>query len=73
MTGPLGEVAWRKSGHSGDGGCVEVADIGDVVGMRDTKDAGLGPVLTFDRYRWAEFVAGVRAGEFDVSRRAAED
>lgn len=68
MTGRSGRAAWRKSSVSGDGGCVEVADLGDLVGMRDTKDRGTGPVLTFSRAMWAEFLVGVRSGELDPSQ-----
>jgi hypothetical protein len=68
MMRPTGKKAWRKSSVSGDGGCVEVADLGSLIGMRDSKAGGAGLVLTFDRERWAEFLAGVRAGEFDRDR-----
>ncbi|SNS52696.1 protein of unknown function [Actinomadura meyerae] len=39
-------TTWRKSTHSGnDGGhCVELADLGEVVGLRDSKDPD-GPKL----------------------------
>ena len=39
---------WRKSVNSDSGGCVEVARIGDVIGVRDTKAHGTGPVLEFN-------------------------
>ncbi|MEV5572978.1 DUF397 domain-containing protein [Spirillospora sp. NPDC052269] len=37
-------VVWRKSSHSGteQSHCVEVADLVDVVGVRDSKDPGGG-------------------------------
>ena len=35
---------WRKSGHSGDGNCVEVAFVAGAVGVRDSKDQ-TGPNL----------------------------
>lgn len=57
--------AWRKSTFSSGGGCVEVADGGPVVHVRDSKDRGAGPVLSFDPDAWAAFLAGVRAGQFD--------
>lgn len=47
------------------GGCVEVATT-DVVAVRDSKTAPEGPVLWFSRTEWAEFVAAVKAGKFDL-------
>jgi Domain of unknown function (DUF397) len=41
------KARWRKSNASGDGGCVEVAYLDGVIGVRDTKDNGAGPVLMF--------------------------
>lgn len=61
---------WRKSGNSGDGGCVEVAHVAGVIGVRDTKDDGAGPVLMFTEREWNAFIAGSRSGEFDLDRLA---
>lgn len=36
-----------------------------VVYVRDSKDPD-GPVLRFSSAEWAAFVAGARAGEFDL-------
>jgi hypothetical protein len=35
------------------------------IGVRDTKQHGLGPVLEFTPSEWAAFLGGVRRGEFD--------
>jgi len=59
---------WRKSTWSGDGGCVEVAHADGWIGVRDTKDAGAGPVLTFTKREWQAFLAGIGAGEFGLDR-----
>jgi hypothetical protein len=57
---------WRKSSRSGSNGqCVEVRDRGDAVDVRDSKDRS-GPVLVFTSAEWAAFVAGAKAGEFDL-------
>ncbi|GAA1250243.1 hypothetical protein GCM10009609_12030 [Pseudonocardia aurantiaca] len=66
LTGAL----WRKSSFSGNqgnsSGCVEVAVLTDgAVAVRDTKDRSLGAQV-FPPREWAAFVAGVRAGEFDL-------
>ncbi|MGH3647546.1 MAG: DUF397 domain-containing protein [Micromonosporaceae bacterium] len=57
---------WRVSSRSGDNGsCVAVARIGDVIGVRDTKDPD-GPVLEFRLAdEWPKFVQAIKAGEFD--------
>ena len=57
---------WLKSGVSGDAGCVEVAAVDGVIGVRDTKDRGTGPVLVFTPREWVAFLRGVRAGEFEL-------
>jgi hypothetical protein len=58
-------LTWRKSTRSGAAGhCVEVADTPAAVYVRDSKDTS-GPVLRFAASDWAEFIAGVRDGEFD--------
>ncbi len=68
----LSRVQWRKSSYSGNnGGCVEVALLPDGrVAVRDTKDHGQGPVLTFLAHEWEAFVRGVVEGEFERERTA---
>ncbi|HEV7653984.1 MAG TPA: DUF397 domain-containing protein [Mycobacteriales bacterium] len=58
---------WRRSGTctGADSTCVEVAVDPDEVAVRDSKQAG-GAELRFTPAEWRAFVAGVRAGEFDV-------
>jgi hypothetical protein len=63
-------VAWRKSSFSGSGGngdgCVEVAVLlGGEVAVRDTKDRSRLP-HRHSAVSWREFLAGVRAGEFEA-------
>ena len=59
---------WRKSTHSDSGGCVEVAASKWTIGVRDTKDAGAGPILEFNETEWSAFLAGVANGEFSLER-----
>ncbi|MFG1886471.1 DUF397 domain-containing protein [Micromonospora sp. NPDC049051] len=58
-------VHWRKSNHSGDGNCVEVAELaGTEIGVRDSKDSA-GPVLTFFPAAWGSFLDGLKTGSFE--------
>jgi len=47
---------WRKSTYSGTGGsnCIQVASDG-VVMVRDTKQAGTGPILKFSPAAWRRY------------------
>jgi hypothetical protein len=59
---------WRKATASGNGGgsCVEVMITGQAVKVRDTKDAGTGPVHVYTHAEWTAFLDGVKKGEFDL-------
>ena len=58
---------FRVSSFCSEGGCVGVAiEPGGEVRVVDTK-ADDGPALTFTPAEWAAFVAGVKAGEFDLT------
>lgn len=61
-------AVWHKSTFSnGNGGnCVEVArNLPGIVAVRDSKDHGTGPILSFVKDEWSAFVVGVKAGGFD--------
>ncbi len=58
-------LSWRKSSASATGDCVEVARSDQSVYVRDSKQR-LPHVLEFSASEWLAFVAGVRAGEFDL-------
>ena len=66
------ELRWFTSSFSGGNGngCVEVAFDRGTVAVRDTKDRTLPP-HRHPAARWAEFLAGVRAGEFCRARPAS--
>lgn len=58
-------ATWRKSAKTqANGQCVEVARLGDVVGVRDSKNPD-GPVLTFTVAEFEAFLDGAHNGEFD--------
>jgi hypothetical protein len=60
-------TSWKKSSlSSGGDNCVEVAFAADgSVGVRDSKQKGLGPILEFTPAEWEAFLGGVAEGEFD--------
>ena len=59
-------LVWRKAEASKpNGNCVEVVETDEDFLVRDGKDGGFGPVLSFTHAEWAAFLAGVKAGEFD--------
>jgi len=53
---------WRKSVFSaGNGACAEVGQgSGPVVGIRDSKNGGAGPVLTFSASAWEAFTGQLK-------------
>ncbi|TMQ92129.1 DUF397 domain-containing protein [Actinomadura soli] len=56
-------TAWRKSSHSGpeQGDCVEVAELTSGIGIRDSREPGLGHlVLTPEGF--ADLLARVKQG-----------
>jgi Domain of unknown function (DUF397) len=56
----LSRAQWRKSSYSGNtGNCVEVADLGNAVAVRDSKDPS-GSVLIVSHDKWRAFVRAVK-------------
>jgi hypothetical protein len=57
----MNENGWRKSTYStsNGGNCVEVGNA-DRVLVRDTKQAGTGPVLRFTPDAWRRFADRVK-------------
>ena len=66
---PKGAGEWRRSSFSEPterGDCVEVYRYGDgVIGVRDARYPDIGAKL-FSPESWLAFIAGVKAGEFDL-------
>ncbi|MGH3786882.1 MAG: DUF397 domain-containing protein [Pseudonocardiaceae bacterium] len=58
-------LPFRRSRRCTSGGCVEVAlpPDGDAA-VRDSKDRTRQPI-TVDRREWADFISGVKNGDFD--------
>jgi hypothetical protein len=58
-------IAWRKSSYTGGGNdeaCVEVAELANVIWVRDSKDPD-GGRLEFRRAAFAGLVSRVKRGE----------
>lgn len=58
-------LPWRKSSYSNSGNCVEIAEPGAGVAVRDSKNP-TGPALQFTADAWSAFLADVHSGAFDL-------
>ena len=58
------ELRWRKSTFTDNGNCVEVAEDGAEIALRNSNRPAAG-VIHFTRAEMAAWVAGCKAGEFD--------
>lgn len=61
-------IKWRKSSYTGTGNddvCVEVADLGGNIGVRDSKDPD-GPRLGLSSQDFGGLLVRIRRGEFDL-------
>jgi hypothetical protein len=63
-------AAWRKSsrtggGSGGGGNCVEVAAVGDLFGVRDSKNPTKNSLL-FSPHQWDNLIREVKHGELDL-------
>lgn len=65
MSDPSYRAVWRKSTFSGQNGdCVEVAEAGDLILVRNSNRPEAG-AIEFTRSEIAAWVSGCKAGEFD--------
>jgi hypothetical protein len=56
---------WIKASASdANGSCVEMRRNGDAIEVRDTKQDGRGPVLSFTAPEFAAWLDGANKGEF---------
>jgi len=64
----VADASWRKSSWSAaNGNCVEVAHLDDGhIGVRDTKDLGMGPILIFTHSDWSAFLLNAKNGQFGL-------
>jgi len=69
MIGPdfVGGV-WRKSRASTDGeSCVEIAQIGERIFVRDSKSNDRRVTLMFDKQAWREFIINAKGFRSSLS------
>lgn len=60
---------WVKASRStGSGQCVEMRRQDAAVEVRDSKAAGVGPILRFSPPAFAAWVEGAKSGKFDHMR-----
>jgi Domain of unknown function (DUF397) len=64
----LEQDGWRKSSFSTHAGnCVEFHQYGDgVIGLRNPRNTHHGGAMLCSPDEWRAFIAGVKAGEFDI-------
>jgi hypothetical protein len=60
-------AAWKVARNCGQASCVQVASLPAAIAMRDSKDP-TGPVLTYPRAAWLDFVSQAKLGVFDAHR-----
>jgi hypothetical protein len=64
MTHPSTQPRWKKSSKCETGACVEAADLGESIGVRNSTHPD-GMITLFSKSQWADFVAGAKNGDFD--------
>ena len=62
----LTDAVWRKASASGGNGngCIELTRVGDVIGLRDSKNPDQ-PAHLYTLHELSCFLDGARRGEFD--------
>jgi hypothetical protein len=62
----VANATWITSRACNNSACVQVAQLpGGSVAVRDSKNTAK-PAHIFDSAEWAAFIAGVKAGDFDL-------
>jgi hypothetical protein len=59
------KATWVKSPDSAMKNCVQVARVGDVIGVRDSKLGDASPVLSFNQAEIDAFRSGILSGALD--------
>jgi len=65
----LTELIYKTSQYCPSGNCVEVAVLPDgAVAVRDSKGRNKPPHM-FTAEEWTAFIAGIKAGDFDLANQ----
>lgn len=64
MSLPQRQATWRRSSFCDTSACVEIVALDEGMALRDSADPQR--TLQFSRDDWMTFIAGVRAGDFDL-------
>lgn len=65
MSEPKKAPCWRKSSLSGEGDCLEWAEVPSGVRLRQSGNPA-GPEFFLTRSEWDAFVSGIKLGEGDL-------
>ena len=57
-------TAWRRASFCASNECVEVAQRGDMIFLRDSAQP-YGSMLRYAAEDWGSFLRGIKSGEFD--------
>jgi Domain of unknown function (DUF397) len=62
-------ASWRKSSYSTyNGNCIEIGHLDSgAIGIRDSEQHGVGPILAVKKDAWNAFVYSVKAGKFGTA------
>jgi hypothetical protein len=66
------ELTWKTSSYCSSSACVEVAKTPNEIRVRNSNDPD-ATELIFVPAAWAEFMAGIRAGDFAERPAPASD
>ena len=65
---PAAPPKWRRASKCANGACVEVADTGDQVLIRDSKLDDGSPIVALSRAGFRNFIDAVKKGELGPVR-----
>jgi len=57
-----GDLAWRKARKCDGGACVEIANLGETIMVRDSANPGI--ILSTSSGEWLRFLAHIREESF---------